>query len=303
MDKDIYTVRVERPLGSTHPEYPDTVYTVNYGYIEGIEKRNGQKQYAYIIGVDIPLEQFTGKKTAVVHRHSISGSTVCGTPCSAACGTSSDASDTIWIIAPDNIPFTIQQIEAFVHFQEQYYDSHIEILNDEMWDAYDELGNKLNRLIPRSKLKSLPDGVFHIVVSVYTVLRDGRILVTQRSKNKTNAFKWEVTGGSILAGETPVEGALRELCEETGISQQADELNLMFRWVNPSHNTIYYAYATKVKYPAEIRLQYGETMNCEKLSLREFKQLIISDEFVPSEKARYIRHKDIVDKTLRELIL
>lgn len=47
--------------------------------------------------------------------------------------------------------------------------------------------------------------------------KDGKLLTTERSRNKTYPLKWEVTGGSILKGETAAEGAVRELYEETGI--------------------------------------------------------------------------------------
>ena len=30
------TVLVDRPLGSAHPEHPDLIYPVNYGFIPGI---------------------------------------------------------------------------------------------------------------------------------------------------------------------------------------------------------------------------------------------------------------------------
>lgn len=33
---DIVTVTVDIPLGSSHPEYKDMYYPVNYGYIEGV---------------------------------------------------------------------------------------------------------------------------------------------------------------------------------------------------------------------------------------------------------------------------
>lgn len=34
--------------------------------------------------------------------------------------------------------------------------------------------------------KSMPDGVYHVVVMIYTVTKDGKVLITQRSRNKTN---------------------------------------------------------------------------------------------------------------------
>lgn len=33
---NIVTVKVDRPIGSYHPEHKDMYYPINYGYIEGI---------------------------------------------------------------------------------------------------------------------------------------------------------------------------------------------------------------------------------------------------------------------------
>ena len=51
---DIVTVVVDRPLGSRHPEHPDLVYPVNYGFIPGILAGDGEEQDAYILGVEQP---------------------------------------------------------------------------------------------------------------------------------------------------------------------------------------------------------------------------------------------------------
>ncbi|MBQ4283693.1 MAG: NUDIX domain-containing protein [Lachnospira sp.] len=282
VDNEIYTVTIDRPLGSAHPDYPTHVYPINYGYIDGIIAEDGEEQDAYVIGVDIPLKQYTGKRIAIIHRK--------------------DDAETKWVIAPENVPYNKQQIEELVYFQEQYYDSYVEILNDEMWDAYDELGNKLGIQVGRSMAKNLPDGVFHIVVEVYVAMADGRFLTTQRSKNKTNPLKWEVTGGSILAGETPEKGALRELREETGIEIPKDDLQNLFRYVNKEKHVIYYGFITRIKENTDIHLQYGETMDYQLLPYDEFKQFVKSDRFVPSGQKRYIMHEFIIDKKVKEIL-
>ena len=35
---NIVTVKVDRPMGSYHPEHKDMYYPINYGYIEGINQ-------------------------------------------------------------------------------------------------------------------------------------------------------------------------------------------------------------------------------------------------------------------------
>ena len=92
-------------------------------YIEGVLTPGGEEQDAYIIGVDIPVDKFTGRKIAIIHRKD-------------------DVGDK-WVVAPENMPYTKQQIEEMVYFQEQYYDSFVQMLNEEMWDACDAWENKL----------------------------------------------------------------------------------------------------------------------------------------------------------------
>lgn len=78
---------------------------------------------------------------------------------------------------------------------------------------------------------------------------------------------WENTGGAVLAGETSLEGALRELREETGLAAQPEVLRLLdTAWGTSSAVDIYlYAMAGT----AQIRLQPGETADYRWVSLEE----------------------------------
>jgi len=104
---DIVTVTIDRPLGSYHPEHPDMYYPVNYGYIEGITAPDGEEQDAYILGVDVPVEEFTGRIIAVIHRF--------------------DDVEEKWVVAPEGVSFTKDEIAEQVRFQEKYFDSEIRI--------------------------------------------------------------------------------------------------------------------------------------------------------------------------------
>ena len=104
IDKTV-TVTVDRPLGSYHPKHPDIYYPINYGYIEGILAPDGEEQDAYILGVDIPVETFTGTVIAIIHRF--------------------DDVEEKWVVAPEGMTFTKAEIETLTRFQEQYFDSEI----------------------------------------------------------------------------------------------------------------------------------------------------------------------------------
>lgn len=68
MQRKIVKVIVDRPLGTYHPKYKNMFYPVNYGYVEGIIAADGDEQDAYILGVNKPIKEFTGKMIAVIHR-------------------------------------------------------------------------------------------------------------------------------------------------------------------------------------------------------------------------------------------
>lgn len=101
----IVKVTVDRLLGSYHPKHKDIYYPVNYGYVEGIIAPDGEEQDAYILGVDEPLAECTGKIIAVIHRY--------------------DDVEEKWVVAPGNMSFTKEEIMEQVKFQEQYFNSEV----------------------------------------------------------------------------------------------------------------------------------------------------------------------------------
>lgn len=95
----------------------------------------------------------------------------------------------------------------------------------ELWDIYDEnrvaTGRKHVRGVP------LGAGEYHLIADVWTVNERQEVLLTRRHPDKPYGLMWECTGGSVLAGETSVDGACRELAEEVGIRAEKDELLLI----------------------------------------------------------------------------
>lgn len=167
MREETVTVKIDHPLGSTDEDNPSVVYPINCGYVD-VERTAGfselDKQRVYLLGVDVAVDEYIGELIAVARRR--------------------DDPETVWIIAPENISYTIQQIEEMIYFEEQYYDSFVEIVDEELWDAYDENEKLLGFDLKRSQAKSLPDGVYHVIVNVYTMTKDGKLLTTERSRIK-----------------------------------------------------------------------------------------------------------------------
>ena len=96
---------MQNDRGSYHPKHKDIYYSVNYGYIDGIIAADGEEQDAYILGVDYPVNAFTGTVVAIIHRLN-------------------DIEDK-WVVAPHNMMFSKEEIIKLTYFQEQYFDIEV----------------------------------------------------------------------------------------------------------------------------------------------------------------------------------
>ena len=100
----IVKVKVDRPLGSKHPNF-DMIYPVNYGYIPDTISGDGEELDAYVLAIFEPIKEFTGKCIAVIKRL--------------------NEEDDKLIIVPENKMYTKEQIKALTEFQERYFKSEI----------------------------------------------------------------------------------------------------------------------------------------------------------------------------------
>ena len=104
-----------------------------------------------------------------------------------------------------------------------------EIFYMELWDAYNSNFEKIEGMtLVREEQDKIPAGVYHLVCEVLVKHVDGNYLLMKRDPSKPlYPNMWEATaGGSALQGESAVEGALRELREETGvIAEELEQLD------------------------------------------------------------------------------
>ena len=98
-------IKIDRPFGSKHPKH-DMIYEVNYGFVPDTKASDGEEIDAYLLGVDKPLDEFTGKCIAIIHRK--------------------DDNDDKLVIAPENAKeMSDEQILKMVNFQEKWFESEI----------------------------------------------------------------------------------------------------------------------------------------------------------------------------------
>ena len=104
-------ILIDRPIGHTHVTKGITLhYTINYGYLPGIDGGDGEEQDVYVLGVSDPLEAFTGIVIGAVRRK--------------------DDNEDKLVAAPEGMVFTSEQIRKEIHFVEKYFDSQIFSLFD-----------------------------------------------------------------------------------------------------------------------------------------------------------------------------
>lgn len=105
-----------------------------------------------------------------------------------------------------------------------------------------------------------------------------KVLATKESQpNKHNYFS--LPGGRVEEGEDPLEGAKRELLEETGYVSDDWEL---FRKYDPLHKidwSIYYYIARNCRSVAKPSLDAGEKIEVLELSFEEFYEFITGNDY------------------------
>lgn len=97
----------------------------------------------------------------------------------------------------------------------------------EKWDLYTKYREKTGKEHIRGE--KIPEGFYHLVVHVWIRNCKGEYLISQRSANRpTYPLLWECVGGSVLKGESSIEGAVREVKEEVGLDLEQEAGRLIF---------------------------------------------------------------------------
>ena len=97
----------------------------------------------------------------------------------------------------------------------------------ELWDLYNDKKEKIG--ITHQRGMPIPKGYYHLCVSIWIINQQGEFLLSQRHPDKDYPLYWECTGGSVLSGESSLDGALREVKEELGILLDARNGKLVYQ--------------------------------------------------------------------------
>lgn len=159
----------------------------------------------------------------------------------------------------------------------------------EYWNVYDYNRRDTGKLIQRGT--PMKQDEYHIVVNVWLKNNNGEYLISQRSPNKTNPLCWEATGGSILAGETSLQGAVREVKEELGIELDPTDGHFLCSGHRQYDDCpdILDVWLFDCNVPIEsIVLQEGETADAKYATKDEIRQMICTGDFIKMKKYDYL---------------
>lgn len=152
----------------------------------------------------------------------------------------------------------------------------------ELWDLYDENGNLTGKTLERGNL--IPEGYYHLVVHVWIKNKNNLFLISRRSKSReAYPLKLECVGGSVLSGESSLEGALRETKEEVGIDLTNIPGKIIYRKVRHHFRDIVESWL--FEYDGEVDLNNATTNEvCEVMWMKydDIKNSLVSGELVPT---------------------
>ena len=151
----------------------------------------------------------------------------------------------------------------------------------EYLDLYDRELRPTGEKWERNDSVPIPEGKFHYVVNILCRNKEGKLLITKRHPDKPYGGWWEISGGSVQAGEKPLDGTVRELFEETGLKAEPSELRYFGQIIRERsgciHNFYYYEGDFSEK---DIVLQEGETVDCRLVTPKEMEEMSERREFL-----------------------
>ncbi len=174
----------------------------------------------------------------------------------------------------------------------------------EYLDILDENGNKTS--ITKLREYAHRDGDWHKVAFIFVVNDKGEIILQRRSKEKqTNPNKWTASAsGHLSAGDSDIEGAIRELEEEIGIKANENDLQYLFtvkeqhieedRNLKISHISNVYVLQRNVNIE-DLILQKEEVSEVKYVYYKDFEKMLITD------KDNIVKHDEIYKGLLNVL--
>ena len=148
----------------------------------------------------------------------------------------------------------------------------------EIWDIVDQNGNKTGKTTVRGRFNLHP-GEYHLVVHIWVISSDGKILIQKRSKyKKLMPGEWAATGGAAITGESSFTAASRELFEELGIKSNEQNLKKLLRIKRRSSLLDIWMIVTDTPIN-QLRLQFSEVEDARWVTKQELNDMVSNGDF------------------------
>ncbi len=181
-------------------------------------------------------------------------------------------------------------------------------------DEYIDVADASGHLIGVSELKSVihQKGLYHHTAHIWLYTKNGEILLSQRSALKSICpLMWDVSvAGHVDAGESIIDGALREMREEIGLNLLETDLTKMgifecFQSYDSGiiDNEFHHTFMAELTVPlSQLKPQIEEVAALKLVSFAEFENLLehseVNGHFVASNRYYY----EIILKNIKNAI-
>lgn len=154
----------------------------------------------------------------------------------------------------------------------------------ELVDLYNEQFEQTGEIVDKHEV---PKGKYRLSVHIWITNENNELLLQQRlSTAHKFPNMWSNTGGAVQAGETGLEGAIRELSEELGIEAKKEDLKFIASYKRLKD----YAEVWELKKNIDINdivLQEDEVQAVKWVSLSDFEKMLENKEAIRSSYEYY----------------
>lgn len=148
-------------------------------------------------------------------------------------------------------------------------------------DIYDENKNKTGKTKVRYR-DTLDSNEFILGTQAVIINSNKEILISKRSKYaRILPLKWECNGGAVLSGELPIDGLIREINEELGITLDRNKIIYLKTAKNDNDHCFKEIYVYKLDISInELKFKDNEAIEAKWVSIDEFIEMFDSGDIV-----------------------
>ena len=145
----------------------------------------------------------------------------------------------------------------------------------ELWDIYDEQGNRTGKTKPKGS--PMEPGEYHLSMEAWIMNSEGKILLQLRAPGcDILPNTWSLTTGRMIAGEDTLQGCIRELKEELGVTVKEEDITFLRRLIRRSRGLLWDAYLVRADIPLEaLKLQEEEVSEAAWITLEEYQKKVL----------------------------